>query len=97
MTNGGAEMVKGVNKTVIEINDTGSNIFEKVILFVTPKYSNLSSKRLKTEATRVVNNFSDSNGLPTVRQMHKNKRILKYIILSVAVAVVGLVLFLIFK
>lgn len=67
-------MVKGVNKTVIEINDTGSNIFEKAVLFVTPKYSNLSAKRLRTEALRVINTFSPEGTLPTVRQTHKRKK-----------------------
>ena len=32
-------MVKGVNKTVIEINETGSKYFERVVFFVSPEYS----------------------------------------------------------
>ena len=39
-------MVKGVNKTVIEVNDTGSKMFEKVVFFVSPKYGNLKASRL---------------------------------------------------
>ena len=43
-------MVKGVNKTVIEVNDTGSKIFEKVVFYVSPKYSSLTAKQLRKAA-----------------------------------------------
>lgn len=88
-------MVKGVNKTVIEINDTGSNIFEKVVLFVTPKYSNLSTKRLKIEAKRVVNGFSDAGKVPTVRQKYRRRRILCFIAAGITMAAVAVTAFLI--
>lgn len=89
-------MVKGVNKTVIEINDTGSNIFEKAILFVTPKYSNLSAKRLKTEAKRVVNNYySSADNVPTVRQKYKRRRVAVLFgsFLLLALITVGILMF----
>lgn len=88
-------MVKGVNKTVIEINDTGSNIFEKVILFVTPKYSNLSSKRLKIEAKRVVNGYSISK-VPTMRQRYRRRRILFCAASALLLAGIAAMLILIF-
>ncbi len=43
-------MVKGVNKTVIEVNDTGSKMFEKIVFYVSPKYGNLNAKRLTRAA-----------------------------------------------
>ena len=36
-------MVKGVNKTIIEVNNTGSKFFEKIVFYVTPQYGNLST------------------------------------------------------
>ena len=39
-------MVRGVNKTVIEVNNTGSKIFDRVVFYVSPTYSNLSQKNL---------------------------------------------------
>lgn len=69
-------MVKGINRTVIEINDTGSGMFEKVILFVTPQYGNIGTKRLKDEAERVIEQYmSDSFARPTVRQKYRKKKI----------------------
>ncbi|MBR4072402.1 MAG: hypothetical protein IKK24_00550 [Clostridia bacterium] len=46
-------MVKGVNRTVIEVNDTGSKIFEKIVFYVSPEYGNLSAKSLKKAAGEV--------------------------------------------
>ena len=37
-------MVKGVSKTVIVVNNTGSKLFEKIVFYVTPEYGTLSAK-----------------------------------------------------
>ena len=29
-------MVKGVNKTVIEVNNTGSKVFDRIVFYVSP-------------------------------------------------------------
>lgn len=47
-------MVRGVNKTVIEILSTDSGYFERAILFVNPEHSHMSQKRLKSEAEKYV-------------------------------------------
>ncbi len=47
-------MIKGVNKTVIEIKCTDNGYFEKAILFVNPSQGHLSSKRLQSEAEKYV-------------------------------------------
>ena len=51
-------MVKGVNKKVIEINDTGNEVFEKVVLYIKPQYAVLSNKELKREAKVILKNYS---------------------------------------
>lgn len=55
-------MVKGVNKTVIEINDTGSKVFEKVVFYVSPKYSTLTAKQLSRAAQNLNINSEDMYG-----------------------------------
>ncbi len=68
-------MVKGVNKTVIEINDTGSQMFERVVLFVSPQYGNISTKRLNSEARSLIRRFdSDFSATPSVRERFKMRR-----------------------
>ena len=68
-------MVKGVNKTVIEINDTGSQMFERVVLFVSPQYGNISTKRLNCEARSLIRKFdSDYATTPSVRERFRQRR-----------------------
>ena len=43
-------MVKGVNRQIIEINDTNNRYFERVLLFVSPEGSDLNSHQLSREA-----------------------------------------------
>ena len=43
-------MIKGVNKQVVEISETGNEFFEKAIFFVRPEYSGLGEGRLKEKA-----------------------------------------------
>ncbi len=45
-----ASMIKGVNKKVIEINDTENIYFEKAVLYVRPKMLNVPEKHLIKEA-----------------------------------------------
>ena len=48
-------MSKGVNKKVIEVNDTGNMYFEKAILYVRPKMLTLPQKHLMKEAKYYLN------------------------------------------
>lgn len=43
-------MIKGVNKVIVEVNDTENKIFEKAILYVRPQYCNDSQKHLQAKA-----------------------------------------------
>lgn len=68
-------MVKGVNKSVIEISDTGSKFFNKAILFVSPEYSSVSSKKLKSEAKKTILNIrlAGADGNLTLRELNNKK------------------------
>ena len=39
-------MVKGVSKRIIEVNNTGNKFFEKIVIYVTPEYGNLSPSKV---------------------------------------------------
>lgn len=47
-------MVKGVNKTVIEVNNTGSKVFDRIVFYVSPSCGNLNAKTLN----RAIKNFT---------------------------------------
>lgn len=90
-----AFLVKGVNKKVIEINDTGNEVFEKVVLYIKPQYSVLSNKDLKREAKVILKNYSmeefDYEG-----EGRGSKRLLFALFCAVIVAVTVTALCLIF-
>ena len=45
-------MVKGVNKRIVEVQETGNEYFEKAILFLRPGHTDLEENRLAGEAGR---------------------------------------------
>ncbi len=90
-------MVKGVNKTVIEVNNTGSRYFEKIVFYVTPQYGNLSAKQLRKAASTFSFNFDNSVNRKPLRKVNKRRKIKKlcYILGAVllSVVVLGIVIF----
>lgn len=83
-------MVKGVNKTIIEVNNTGSRYFEKIVFYVTPQYGNLSAKQLKKAATNFSFNFDAGAQKKSLRKIHaRRKRI--FIFSCFAIALVGII------
>lgn len=56
-------MIRGISKRIIEINDTGSDFFEKAVFFVKPD-SDKSDKALKNEADKIISAYF-SNIIPT--------------------------------
>lgn len=75
-------MVKGVNKTVIEVNDTGSKMFEKIVFYVTPQYGTLSAKQLRRAAREFSFSFCETPPVrtPSLRKRVKNKKRTKAVI-----------------
>ncbi len=93
-------MVKGVSKNIIEINSTGSEVFEKIVFYVSPSFSSLGEESLKIAAeeleTALGLNENDGNSL---RVRVKRKAKLKKVGITACAlsALMGLTLFLILK
>lgn len=86
-------MVKGVNKTVIEVNNTGSKLFEKIVFYVTPEYGNLSAKQLRRAASTFSFNYEAPAAAQPLRKRYKYKRRKRIIFFSLSVlAVLSLIL-----
>lgn len=86
-------MVKGVNKNVIEINDTGSEIFERIVFYVSPRFSNISAKRLLKETDKFTFNaaghYKKSRNSLRQRMIRRRRRfILGVSLIIVAIAAV---------
>ena len=77
-------MVKGVNKNVIEINDTGSDIFERIVFYVSPKFSTINQKRILKESEKFTVNYRENNkNTLRARCIRRKRRFLCLLILSV--------------
>lgn len=82
-------MVKGVNKQIIEINDTGNSYFEKVLLFVAPGKSDKTAEKLKSEAkSYLLNLSSEYKTTGGIREHIENKKKRKTIFLACLVSAV---------
>lgn len=84
-------MLRGINKQIIEINDTGSNYFEKILFFVKSENFNENIK-LEEEARRIMLSYfvEDDNGKYkegilryTDNKRKKKNRIILFAILGV--------------
>lgn len=67
-------MVKGVNKSVIEISETGSKYFSKVILFVSPEYVQKKSRKLNTEAENIIKKLQFPSTTVSLRKTMNNRK-----------------------
>lgn len=86
-------MVKGVSKTVIVVNNTGSRYFEKVVFYVTPEYGNLSSSHLNSAAARFISayDFSDNKQL-SLRKRYKLRKLRCILTISAVLFAVSLLI-----
>jgi hypothetical protein len=82
-------MVKGVSKTIIEVNNTGSKFFEKIVFYVTPEYGTLNAKHLKKAAAEFAYCYNNSKSKKPLRKYYKRKKIITF--LSIGVAFLGAV------
>ena len=46
-------MIKGVNRQVVEVRETGCEYFEKIIFFVKPEYVSLSEGKIRERASLI--------------------------------------------
>ena len=53
-------MLRGVNKQIIEVNNTGNRYFDKALLFVNPQYADISRHKLDIEANKYIENLGNS-------------------------------------
>ena len=91
-------IVKGTNRTVIEINDTGNKMFEKIILFVSAEYGNVSNRRLKSESEKILSQYYENQAIParSIRTLYKRKRRVGFCLCGLGIAALVIALFIIF-
>ena len=61
-------MIKGVNRQIIEVMDTGNPYFERALLVVRPGYTDTEPTRLREEAQRMLRKAGGYAGLKRQRR-----------------------------
>ena len=70
-------MIRGISKKIIEVNNTGSDFFEKAVFYVKCD-TNKSDKELKNEANKIIisyfSEFGDGYKIGYLRKKDKLKK-----------------------
>ena len=62
-------MIKGVNRQVVEVNETQCKYFEKIMFFVKPEYASISEGKIRERAGMI----ADSSTLPPPTKLKRNR------------------------
>ena len=77
-------MVKGVNRQVLEIHETGSEYFEKALFFVRPEFSTENEGKLRSKAILSVQSVST---VPRTRTQKIKSRVLIFLKMAASAGV----------
>ena len=74
-----SKLLRGTNRSIIEINETEHKYFERILIFVKPEFGALPAERLSKEAARLVGKLGGEpvglQGRVTARRrMQKRKK-----------------------
>ncbi|MDQ5983141.1 MAG: hypothetical protein RUMPE_00139 [Eubacteriales bacterium SKADARSKE-1] len=76
-------MIRGVNKHVIDIGETGNPYYERAILFLRPEYADIQREILEREAKKFL------QGIGTTSSLKKYNKVLYWGIRLGGAAVIG--------
>ena len=48
-------MIKGINRQVVEVRETDSEYFERILFFVKPEYASVSEGKIRERASLIAN------------------------------------------
>jgi hypothetical protein len=88
-------MIKGVNRQVVEVRETGCDYFEKIIFFVKPEYASLSEGKIRERASLI----AGDTPLPPPTKTSGNRLtgVLKILLASLSGLAAGLTLAFLFR
>lgn len=76
-------MIKGINRSIIEVLDTGSVYYERALLVIKPEYASAQRELLEEEAKKLLENMGEPSSLK------RSKRRLKTIVTICIAAALG--------
>lgn len=83
-------MIKGVNKYVIEVLETGNSYYDRALLFIRPEYADVERTVLEKEAKKVLKNMD------AISSVKHHKKILYGILYLAGSVLIGLLFSIIF-
>ena len=91
-------MLKGVNKIIIEVNDTGNEYFEKAVFYIRPEYANKQSLALEQKVKKYIDDLEkpEKTEYFDIKGATKKRRRLALVLSGYLIAL-ATVLFLIFR
>lgn len=89
-------MIKGVNRQVVEVAETGSDYFERALFFVNPKFYGLSDGKLREKAQTLMSAAGAPPKSKKVSKKSKLKTALEVIASAAAGSAVTLLMSMIF-
>ncbi|HCA29630.1 MAG TPA: hypothetical protein DEP23_08725 [Ruminococcaceae bacterium] len=81
-------MIKGVNRQIIEVIDTGNEYFERALLVVRPRFADTKPGRLHDEAQR----FARNAGGYTSLRLNRKRNVKQLILHGGSFGAVGIVI-----
>lgn len=87
-------MLRGVNKQIIEITNTDSNIFEKVVLYIRPEYTQTSDEKIEKKAKIFISSLGEDKVEQRPNKRKYNLK-LKYLILPICLTISALIVLLV--
>lgn len=62
-------MIKGINRQVVEVKDTGNECFERILFFIKPEYAGMSEGKIRERAGLVTKGAT----LPPPTKLQKSR------------------------
>lgn len=79
-------MIKGVNRQVVEVSETGCDYFERVMFFVKPEYAGISEGKIRDRASMIAN--GGTLPPPTKKPSSRLRRVASYVLAAAVGAIV---------
>lgn len=81
-------MIKGINRRVVEVKDTDSDCFERILFFIKPEYAGVSEGKIRERAGLVAKGATPPP--PTKLKKNRLNEILKFSLVAVAGIIIGI-------
>lgn len=64
-------MIRGINRQVVEVKETGSEYFEKIMFFVKPEYASVNEGKIRERASLIA---GKTENLPPATKIKRDRK-----------------------